>query len=112
MEHYNEEIREVYNRLVNDGEEAPRDILKRWTEGDTGNDFGNIDGSRFCNAYKAKEALQAAGFPWNDDINERIEAAGYNVMELLEKGPEVVDVVICELLAAEWAYNEMESLKD
>jgi hypothetical protein len=107
MEHYKQEIKNTLADIVADGYETRAQVLKRWEEGDTQNDFGNIDGSRFCNAWKAKEALAAAGFPFNDEINELFEEVGYNVGELLNRGPEVVDVIICELLAPQVAAELM-----
>ena len=39
--------------------ETREQVLARWEDGDTQDDFGNMTGSRFCNAYKAEEALKA-----------------------------------------------------
>ena len=66
MEYYKNEIKEVLENLVDEGYETRDEILNRWEEGDTQDDFGNITGSRFCSAWKAEEALKEAGFPFND----------------------------------------------
>lgn len=100
MEYYKQQIRETLDEIVSDGYETREEVLKRWEDGDTQDDFGNMTGSRFCNAYKAQEALKEAGFPWDYDLNELLKEFGYNVSDLLERGAEVVDVVLCELVLA------------
>lgn len=99
MEHYTEIIKDTFENILNDGNETAAEILKRWIEGETRDDFGNMSGSRTCNAWQAEQDLKAAGFPFNSDINELFEEVGYNMAELLDRGVEVVDVIICELLA-------------
>lgn len=99
MEIYEQIIKDTLETLISDGYETKEQILKRWEEGDTQNDFGNIDGSRTCSTYEAEETLKKAGFPFNSDINELLESVGYNIGDLLERGAEVIDVIICELLA-------------
>lgn len=100
MEYYKQVIRDTLDEIVSDGEETREEVLKRWEDGDTQDDFGNMTGSRFCNAYKAQEALKEAGFPWDYDLNELLKEFDYNVSELLERGAEVVDVALCELVLA------------
>lgn len=106
MEHYKTIIIDTLEDLTADRPRA--EILKAWAEGETGDDFGNYTGSRTCNAWQAKEDLKAAGFPFNDDINELLEDVGYNINELLERGPETIDVIICELLAPSIAAELLE----
>ena len=98
MEYYKNEIRNVLAEKVAEGYETKEEILKRWENGETEDDFGNLTGSRFCNAYKAKEALAQAGFPFDDELNDLLKDVGYNVGELVDRGAEVVDVVLCELV--------------
>ena len=100
MEYYKQVIKDTLDDIVNDGYETREEVLKRWEDGDTQDDFGNMTGSRFCNAYKAEQALKEAGFPWDYDLNELLKEFDYNVGELLERGAEVVDVVLCELVLA------------
>ena len=97
MEYYKNEIAEVLADKVAEGYETKEEILKRWEDGDTQDDFGNLAGSRFCSAYKAQEALKKAGFPFDEELNSLLEEAGYN-MDILNKGAEVVDVILCELV--------------
>lgn len=99
MDYYKNEIKERLDDLVAEGYETREENLKRWTEGDTQDDFGNMTGSRFCSAYKAQEALKEAGFPWDNDLNELLEEYEYNAGDLLKRGAEVVDVIFCELIA-------------
>jgi hypothetical protein len=100
MDYYKQVIRDTLDEIVNDGEETREEVLKRWEDGDTQDDFGNMTGSRFCSTYKAEEALKEAGFPWDDDLNELVKEFGYDMGELLERGAEVVDVALCELVLA------------
>ena len=97
MEYYKNEIRETLADLVADGYETREEILNRWEDGDYQNDFGEIDGSRFCSTYKAQEAVKASGFPFDDEINEALEEFGYNIGDLLKRGAETLDVALCEL---------------
>ena len=99
MDYYKNEIRETLADLVESsiGYETREEILNRWEDGDYQNDFGEIDGSRFCSTYKAQEAIKASGFPFDDEINEALNEFGYNIGDLLEKGAETLDIVLCEL---------------
>ena len=97
MEYYKNEIAEVLADKVAEGDETKEEILKRWEDGDTQDDFGNLSWSRFCSSYKAQEALKQAGFPFNEELNNLLEEAGYN-MDILNKGAEVIDVILCELV--------------
>lgn len=106
MEHYKKIILETLENLSADRPRA--DILKAWAEGETEDDFGNYTGSRTCNAWQAEEDLKAAGFPFNEDINNLFEEVGYNMGDLMAKGPEVIDVIICELLAPQVASELLE----
>lgn len=106
MEHYKSIILETLEDLSAD---RPRDeILKAWAEGETGDDFGNMSGSRTFSTWQAEEDLKAAGFPFNEDINALFDEVGYNMGELMAKGPEVIDVIICELLAPQVASELLE----
>ena len=106
MEHYKSIILETLEDLSTDRPRA--EILKAWAEGETGDDFGNYTGSRTCSTWQAEEDLKAAGFPWNEDINALFDEVGYNMGELMAKGPEVIDVIICELLAPSIAAELLE----
>lgn len=98
MDYYKNEIRETLADLVADGYETREEILNRWERGETEDDFGNFTGSRFCSTYKAEEALKKAGFPFDDELNELLKEFGYNdFQKLMDRGAEVVDVILCEL---------------
>lgn len=99
METYKAIIKDTLDDLISQGDETKEEILKRWSEGDTRDDFGNLSGSRTFSTYEAEQTLKEAGFPFNSEINELLEDVGYNISELLERGAEVIDVIICELLA-------------
>lgn len=100
MDYYKQVIKDTLKDIVSDGEETREQVLARWEDGDTQDDFGNMTGSRFCSTYKAEEALKEAGFPWDDELVELVKEFGYDMSELLERGAEVVDVVLCELTLA------------
>lgn len=97
MDYYKQVIRDTLEEKIAEGYETKEEILKRWEEGDTQDDFGNMTGSRFCNAYKAQEALKEAGFPWDDDLCNLLEDVGYTVGDVVKRGAEVADVILCEL---------------
>lgn len=96
MDYYKQVIRDTLDDIVAEGYETKEEILKRWEDGDTQDDFGNLTGSRFCNAYKAQDALKQAGFPFDEELNTMLEEMGYNI-DILNRGAEVVDVILCEL---------------
>lgn len=110
MDYYKHEIANILADMVADGYETKEEILKRWEEGDTQDDFGNITGSRFCSAYKAKEALKEAGFPFDEELNALLEDVGYD-LSILNRGAEVVDVILCELVAP-YVIDELRDEED
>lgn len=97
MEYYKNEIEAVLQEKIAEGYETREEILMRWADGDTQDDFGNITGSRFCSRYKAEEALKEAGFPFDEELNDLLGECGYD-MTILNRGAEVVDVILCELV--------------
>lgn len=111
MEYYEKEIAETLEDIVNDGHETREDVLKRWADGDTQDDFGNMTGSRFCNAYKAQEALKESGVPFDEELNELLESNGYD-LSILDRGAEVVDVIFCELIAPIYASEQLDNLRE
>lgn len=96
MDYYKNEIKEILEDKIAEGYETKEQILNRWENGETEDDFGNMTGSRFCSTYKAQEALKQAGFPFDEELNQLLEDCGYS-MDILNKGAEVVDVILCEL---------------
>lgn len=96
MEYYKQVIKDTLEDIVAEGYETREEVLNRWADGDTQDDFGNMTGSRFCNRYKAEEALREAGFPFNEELNDLLEEVGYDTT-ILNRGAEVVDVILCEL---------------
>lgn len=110
MDHYKQIIMDRLEDLA--GENRTRaEILKAWAEGETGDDFGNLSGSRTFSTWQAEEDLKAAGFPFDEELNALLEEVGYNMADLLGRGPETIDVIICELLAPQVASEELEELE-
>lgn len=97
MEVYQTIIKGIFEDLVCQGDETREEILKRWEDGDTQDDFGNMTGSRTCSTYESQQTLQKAGFPFNDELNEMLNDCGYD-LSILEKGPEAIDVILCEII--------------
>lgn len=98
MEYYERVIIDTLTDIVADGYETKEQVLQRWLDGDTQDDFGNLTGSRECSTYKAEQALKEAGFPFNQDLNDLLSEVGYDI-KILDRGAEVVDVIFCELIA-------------
>lgn len=108
MEYYEQVIKDILEELVSEGYETREEILKRWADGDTQDDFGNLTGSRECSRYKAEQTLRKAGFPFNDVLNFLLISVGYD-LTIIEKGPETVDVILCELIAPQVAFELLKS---
>ena len=98
MDYYKNEIREKLAEIVADGYETKDQVLRRWENGNTEDDFGNLTGSRFCNTYKAQEALKKSGFPFDEELNDLLKEFGYTDLGVfMKKGAEALDVVLCEI---------------
>lgn len=65
---------------------------------------GNANGSYYCNAAKAAEAV--SDVIWDGDIVLEVQAYGYNGMPT-ELGPETCDVLV-RIALLPWLYNELE----
>ena len=107
MEYYEKVIKDTLEDIVADGYETREQILRRWADGDTQDDFGNLTGSRECSTYKAEQALEEAGFPFNQELMTLLSDFGYDT-KILERGAEAIDVIFCELIAPRVAYELLE----
>ena len=110
MEYYKKIIEDKLKELVECNDEADFQVAKRWLEGDTQDDFGNLSGSRTFNSNKARQALFEAGFPFDDGLLDLINDAGYD-LSIIKRGAEAVDVIICELLAPIVAQETLDRIK-
>ena len=110
MEYYKKIIEDKLNELVKYGDEADFQIAERWLEGDTRDDFGNLSGSRNFNDLKTKQVLFEAGFPFDGDLIDLLEEAGYS-LSTLKQGAEAIDVIICELLAPIVAQETLDRIE-
>jgi hypothetical protein len=111
MEYYEKIIEDKLEELVKYGDESRSQIAERWLEGDTDDDFGNLSGSRTFNSYKARQALYEAGFPFDEDLMDLLEGAGYNDLSIFKRGAEAIDVIICELLAPSVAQDVLDEIE-
>lgn len=76
-----------------------REILEDLRQ-DTHNVFGNEDGSRTFSTYEAMQFIEKSGAIWDSYIQDLFEEIGDDYFfEQLKRGPEALDVTICELLA-------------
>lgn len=110
MEYYEKVIKDKMNELIKNGDEADFQIAERWLNGDTQDDFGNLSGSRTFNDLKARQILFEAGFPFDDDLLDLINEAGYD-LSIIKRGAETVDVIICELLAPIVAQKTLDRIE-
>lgn len=112
MENYKKLVRELIEEHLNDAVptyiETRREALEALRD-DTQNVFGNIDGSRTCNTYEAQQFIDKSGAIWDEDIHELFDGGGGDYFgETLARGAEVLDVVICELVAPQVISEMME----
>jgi len=67
---------------------------------DTENVFGNIDGSRTCNTWKAQQFIDKSGAIWDSEILDLFSDLGDDYLfKTLKRGAETFDVVTLELVA-------------
>lgn len=110
MEYYEKIIRDKLEELVKYGGELDSDVAERWLKGNTEDDFGNLSGCRIFDIYKIKHALFESGFPFDEGLLNLLEGAGYD-LSIMKKGPEAVDVIICELLAPIVAQDVLDEIE-
>jgi hypothetical protein len=110
MKYYRNLIEDKLNELAKDGDEADFQIAERWLEGDTRDDFGNLSGTRTFNDLKTRQILFEAGFPFDGDLIDLLEEAGYK-LSTLKQGAEAIDVIICELLAPLVAQETLDRIE-
>lgn len=98
-EHITETIE--YNHNHGDHSETRESVLRHLNEYGFEDIFGNMTGSRTCNTYEAQKFIDESGAIWDEDILDLFaEIDDDYFTETLKRGPETLDVVICELLAS------------
>lgn len=97
MEYYKSIIKDIFDDLIRCGDESKEEILKRWENGETEDDFGNLSGSRTFSTAEAERCLADAGYPFNDELNDLLSEYGYD-LSISSKGAETVDVILCEII--------------
>ena len=116
MEDYKKLCRELIEDHITDvmgwDKEATRkSVLLDMQENGNENVFGNIDGSRTCNTYEAQQFIDKSGAIWDTDIHELFEELGEDYfLQTLKRGAEILDVVICELVAPQVIAEMLEEL--
>lgn len=79
---------------------------------DSGNAFGNIDGSRTMSTYEAQQFIDKSGAMWDTDIHDLFDDMGEDYFfETLKRGAETLDVVILELLSHQVISEMLEEEK-
>lgn len=119
MEYYKELVRglildEIQERIDYDKDETRATVMQSFRDNGYDNLFGNIDGSRTCNTYEAQQFIDKSGAIWDDEILDLFNSLGDDYFtETLKRGPEVLDVVICELVAdgVLWDIAESEGIE-
>ena len=102
-----DEIAEVLNY---DKTKTREDVLNGLLE-DTGNTFGNMDGSRTCNRWEAQQFIDKSGAIWDDEIHDLFDQMGDGYFEdCLKRGAETLDVVILELLSGQVISEMLEGI--
>lgn len=93
-----------------DDTKTRKDVLEALLD-DTENVFGNIDGSRTYSTYEAEQFINKSGAIFDEDIQDLFSDLGDDYFtETLKRGPETLDVVICELVAPEVIGEMLEEL--
>ena len=111
MEQYKKLAKELIEQHIEvvqsyDPTKTRREILEELQD-DTGNGFGNIDGSRTCNTYEAEQFINNSNAIFDEDIIDLYNEISDNCMaETLKRGAEVFDVMTLELIAPQ-VINEM-----
>lgn len=98
----NDHIKETIDWSLQNGETKSRKEVLEELQDDTQNVFGNIDGSRTYSTYEAQQFIDKSGAMWDDDIHQLFDDLGDDYFfETLKRGPECLDVVICELVSSQ-----------
>lgn len=111
MEQYKKLAKELINQHIEyvqsyEPTKTRREVLEELQD-DTDNVFGNIDGSRTCNTFKAIEFINQSGAIWDEDIQSLYNSIDDNYMvNTISRGAEVFDVITLELVAPQ-VINEM-----
>lgn len=116
MEDYQALVQELIEDHISDvkgwdPKKTRKEILKDLLD-DSEDIFGNLTGSRTCSTYEAQQFIDKSGAIWDEDILELFEEIGDDCFtETLKRGAEILDVVICELLASQVINEMLEELK-
>ena len=85
-----EHIKENAETYKNLSIEEYRDLLLDYRETDS--ITGNGSGSYYFNSFMARETIDARGLLWDEDFNGWLDEMGVKLSDIIEKGPEAVDV--------------------
>lgn len=96
MEYYKKQVIEDLKEWLKDNDDTGiiLDELRKRLDDACYTDVitGNLSGSYYCNAYKAREQVDKSGILWDNDFRDALEDYGLDLYRLLEEGPEAVDV--------------------
>jgi hypothetical protein len=105
MDDYKKLVKELITQEIgeyttwNEGSTV-EDAMRHMHENGYDNAFGNVDGSRTCSTYEAQQFIDNSGAMWDDEIHGLFNDIEEGYFEnTLKRGAEVLDVVLCELVA-------------
>ena len=115
MEQYRKLAKKLIEQHIKDVQNWDRtitrkDILIKLADGDTGDVFGSMTGSRTCSTYEAQKFINEAGGVWNEEIIDLFAEQGEDYFDkTLKRGAEVFDVITLELVAPKVINGMMEA---
>lgn len=103
MEEYTKLVTDILEEAIEDRmrdyEETRAEAIEHFEDNGFDNLFGNMDGSRTCSTYEARKMLDDSGALWDEEIIDLFNELGDDYFaESVKRGPETLDVIICELL--------------
>jgi len=115
MQDYKELVRDLIEDEITEvmqyDKRKTRKTVLTHLQDDTGNVFGNIDGSRTCNTYEAQQFIDKSGAIWDDEILDLFSSIDDDYfVECLKRGAETLDVIICELVAPQVISEMLEGV--
>lgn len=118
MEEYKKDVKADLLEVIKDNPEQwaelsvddYREQLSDYTLTDT--ITGNGSGSYTFNSYEAQEIINSRGLIWDDEFIQALEEYGASLSDIVEKGPEAVDVWARCIALESLSDEELEAIRD